>query len=77
MSYLRRGESREAASLFGGRYRRIRVEACDTCQFYLKSVDLTVDGLAVPLVDEVATVTLDLWATEHGYKKVAPNLMGF
>lgn len=55
----------------------IRVEACDTCQFYLKSVDLTVDGLAVPLVDEVATVTLDLWATEHGYKKVAPNLMGF
>jgi FdhE protein len=55
----------------------MRVEACDTCQFYLKSVDLTVDGLAVPLVDEVATVTLDLWATEHGYKKVEPNLMGF
>ena len=55
----------------------IRVEACDTCHFYLKSVDLTVDGRAVPLVDEVATVTLDLWATEHGYKKVQPNLMGF
>jgi FdhE protein len=55
----------------------IRVEACDTCQFYLKSIDLTVDGLAVPLVDEVATVTLDLWASEHGYKKVQPNLMGF
>jgi len=55
----------------------IRVEACDTCQFYLKSVDLTVDGLAVPLVDEVATVPLDLWATEHGYKKIEANLMGF
>jgi FdhE protein len=55
----------------------IRVEACDTCHSYLKSVDMTVDGRAVPLVDEVAFVTLDLWATEHGYKKVQPNLMGF
>jgi FdhE protein len=55
----------------------VRVEACDTCHFYLKSIDLTVDGLAVPLVDEVAAVPLDLWASEHGYKKVTPNLMGF
>jgi len=55
----------------------IRVEACDTCQFYLKSIDLTVDGRAVPLVDEAAIVPLDLWATEHGYKKIEPNLMGF
>jgi FdhE protein len=55
----------------------VRVEACDTCHFYLKSVDMTLDGLAVPLVDEVATVPLDLWATEHGYKKTELNLMGF
>jgi len=55
----------------------VRVEACDTCRFYLKSIDMTVDGLAVPLVDEVATVPLDLWAVEHGYRKVEPNLMGF
>jgi len=55
----------------------VRVEACDTCHFYLKSIDLTVDGLAVPLVDEVASVPLDLWATEHGYKKIELNLMGF
>ena len=38
---------------------------------------MTVDGRAVPLVDEVAAVALDLWATEHGYKKIEPNLMGF
>jgi FdhE protein len=55
----------------------VRVEACDTCHFYLKSIDMTVDGLAVPLVDEVASVPLDLWAAEHGYKKAEPNLMGF
>ncbi len=55
----------------------VRVEACDTCHFYLKSIDMTVDGHAVPLVDEVATVPLDLWAEEHGYKKAERNLMGF
>ena len=55
----------------------VRVEACDTCKTYLKSVDLTVDGLAVPSVDEVATAPLDLWAAERGYTKIQPNLMGF
>lgn len=55
----------------------VRVEACDTCRTYLKSVDLTVDGLAVPVVDEIATAPLDLWAAEHDYRKIQPNLMGF
>jgi formate dehydrogenase maturation protein FdhE len=36
-----------------------------------------VDGLAVPVVDEVATVPLDLWASDHGYTKVMRNIMGF
>jgi FdhE protein len=53
------------------------VEACDTCKYYLKSVDMTVDGLAVPLADEIATASLDIWAVEHGFSKVSPNLMGF
>jgi FdhE protein len=55
----------------------VRVECCDTCKYYLKSVDMTTDGLAVPLVDEVATASLDIWAGEHGYKKIQLNLMGF
>jgi FdhE protein len=55
----------------------VRVEACDTCKYYLKVVDLTVDGLAVPLVDEIATLPLDLWAAEQGYRKICCNLMGF
>ena len=55
----------------------VRVEACDVCKHYLKSVDMTVDGLAVPVVDEIATAPLDLWAVEHGYRKIQVNLMGF
>lgn len=45
----------------------VRVEACETCHGYLKTIDLTVDGLAVPLVDDLASVPLDLWAAERGY----------
>ncbi len=55
----------------------VRVEACETCKYYLKSFDLTVDGLMVPEVDEIATIALDVWAAGQGYRKIQPNLMGF
>jgi FdhE protein len=54
----------------------IRVEACDTCKTYIKSVDLTRNGHAVPTVDELATVALNIWADEHGYIKLETNLLG-
>jgi FdhE protein len=54
----------------------VRVEACDRCHTYLKSLDLTRDGHAVPVVDEIATVALNIWAEEHGYAKREPNLLG-
>jgi FdhE protein len=53
----------------------IRIEACDSCRTYIKCVDLTKDGLAVPIVDDIATIALDLWAEEHGYTKLQPNLL--
>jgi len=57
-------------------YDHIRIEACDTCKRYIKGVDLTKLGFAIPLVDEVAAAALDLWAPEHGYKKIELNLVG-
>ena len=54
----------------------IRVEGCDTCKSYIKSVDLTRNGHAVPTVDELATVALNIWADEHGYVKLETNLLG-
>ena len=53
-----------------------RVDACDTCRRYSKSIDLGRLGFAVPLVDEVAGASLDLWAREHGYEKIELNLVG-
>jgi FdhE protein len=54
----------------------IRVECCDSCQTYIKTIDLTKNGLADPLVDELASVPLSLWAQERGYAKLHPNLFG-
>src|SRR5258708_6669417 len=54
----------------------VRVDACDTCRTYIKSIDLTNNGNAVPVVDELATVSLNLWAAENKYQKLVPNLFG-
>ena len=54
----------------------VRVDACDTCRSYLKSIDLTKNGHAIPTVDEIATIPLNLWAEENDYKKFGPNLFG-
>jgi formate dehydrogenase maturation protein FdhE len=48
----------------------------DGCQSYIKTVDLTKDRRAVPLVDELATIPLNSWATEHGYLKLQNNFLG-
>ena len=54
----------------------VRIEACDTCQHYIKGVDLTRLGFASPLVDEIAAAPLDVWARAHGYVKIELNLVG-
>ncbi len=59
-----------------GEYDHIRIEACESCKQYIKGVDLTRLGFAVPLVDDVASAALDLWATEKGYAKIELNLVG-
>jgi FdhE protein len=54
----------------------VRVEACDTCKFFIRTIDLTKDGNAVPIVDDLAAIPLTLWAHEHGYSRLQPNLLG-
>jgi formate dehydrogenase maturation protein FdhE len=43
----------------------VRADVCDTYHTYLKCIDLTKTGLAIPVVDELAAIPLDLWAREH------------
>ena len=54
----------------------LRLQACDTCKGYLLVVDLSRDPAAIPEVDELAGLPLDLWAQERGYHKLQPNLAG-
>jgi FdhE protein len=54
----------------------LRLQACDSCGAYLPLVDLARDPLAIPEVDELAGLPLDLWAAEQGYRKLQPNVIG-
>jgi FdhE protein len=54
----------------------IRIEACDACKTYIKCVDMTKNGKAVPAVDELAAVSLAVWAHEKGYARLETNALG-
>jgi formate dehydrogenase maturation protein FdhE len=58
------------------RHAGVRIEACDVCLRYVKSIDLTLDGRAVPEIDDLASLSLDLWAGEQGYERLEPSLAG-
>jgi FdhE protein len=72
------GESREQSLpvYVAEKFPHIRLEACDSCRRYLRTVDLTKDGRAVPAVDDLAAIPLALWAEEHGYQRIRDNLLG-
>ncbi len=54
----------------------MRLEECTSCATYIKSVDLRVDGRSDPVVDDIATVELDVWCVERGLHKVQRNIVG-
>ena len=56
-------------------FQHVRVDACDSCRLYIKTVDMTKNGLAEPVVDEIASLALDVWAQSQGYSKLQANLM--
>jgi formate dehydrogenase maturation protein FdhE len=53
----------------------VAIETCGACRTYLKTIG---DGgsAAVPEVDELASVIVDLWAVENGFTKLQANLFG-
>jgi FdhE protein len=76
----RDGDDREATDVARAdapTFPHLRIDACASCERYLIDVDLGRDTQAVPEVDELAALPLDLYAAEHGLSKITPNLMGF
>ena len=53
----------------------LRADACQTCHRYVITVDLRREPEAVPVVDELVALPLDLYVQERGFAKIVPNLM--
>jgi formate dehydrogenase maturation protein FdhE len=66
----------QLANFTAAEFAHLRVRACDSCHGYLLVVDLSRDASAIPEVDELAGLPLDLWAQERGYHKLQPNIVG-
>ena len=54
----------------------VRIEACESCKAYVKSIDLSLDARRVPEIDDLMSLSMDLWSTEHGYVRMEPGLAG-
>ncbi len=54
----------------------VRIEACETCRQYVKSLDLTLDARPIPEVDDLASLAMDLWAVEEGWTRLEPGWAG-
>jgi FdhE protein len=53
-----------------------RIEACETCRVYVKSIDLSNDARPLPEVDDLVSISMDLWAVEQGFERLEPGLAG-
>ena len=54
----------------------VRIEACDTCGRYVKSIDMTQDARPIAEIDDVVSLSMDLWAIDEGYTRIEPGLAG-
>jgi FdhE protein len=52
-----------------------RVEVCDECKKYIKTLGIGVLGEITPLVEDMATLHLDILAQKEGYKRAGINIL--
>lgn len=64
------------AAFQSDRHPNVRIETCGTCRAYVKSIDLTIDARRLPEVDELTSLSMDVWAADQGYRRLEPGLAG-
>jgi len=69
-------DPKKLPSFSADRHPNVRIEACETCRRYMKSIDLTLDARPIPEVDDVLSISLDLWAAEQGFRRIEPGIAG-
>jgi len=70
------GDPAKLPSFQSPSYPAVRIEACETCRRYVKSIDLTGDARAIPEVDDLVSLGMDLWAAKEGFARIEPGLAG-
>jgi FdhE protein len=50
-----------------------RIDLCHQCHQYIKTIDLRQGGESDPLLEDLATLHLDILAVQKGYKRPVPN----
>jgi formate dehydrogenase accessory protein FdhE len=70
------GEPAKLPSFQSEKHATVRVEACETCNRYVKSLDLSEDARPIPEVDDLVSLSMDLWAVEQGFTRIEPGLAG-
>jgi len=71
------GDPAKLPSFQSPSYPAVRIEACETCRRYVKSIDLTGDARAIPEVDDLVSLGMDLWAAKQGLARIEPGLAGW
>jgi FdhE protein len=51
-----------------------RVDLCDQCHQYIKTIDFRITEVFEPLLEDLATLHLDLLASQQDYRRPVPNL---
>jgi len=57
-------------------YPTVLVEACETCRRYVKSIDLSQDARPVAEIDDLLSLSMDLWSMDEGFTRIEPGLAG-
>jgi formate dehydrogenase accessory protein FdhE len=70
------GDPEKLPSFQNETHENVRVEACETCHRYVKSIDLSEDARPIPEVDDLVSLSMDLWAAEQGFTRIEPGLAG-
>jgi FdhE protein len=50
-----------------------RIDLCDKCHHYIKTIDLRKMDALDPILEDIATLHLDQVASEKGYRRPSPN----
>jgi FdhE protein len=69
-------ENKDQESLhyfFGEGEETHRIDLCDKCHQYIKTIDTRTLQASDPILEDLSTLHLDLLASQKGYKRPAPN----